>query len=209
MSLEATHIRLALDVQNKYQVKNLERYVNGVIYPDSRYVTAIDRLLTHPSDISDSHWEKSDDFKKGWLVHLLADKIQKEITQEKLPFVFEGQRGQGSEVWIKHTAIKVLQDLDDLRKFDIKLYLPYLKNVENPNGEDLKKVCQYNEIFIKMYNQPKEVNIDSYYQMLLDFGIGQELSSKVVFQAKEYNENKIIRSAVPKIYPKTIERFRI
>lgn len=47
MSLGATHIRFALDLRDRYQVQDIEKYLSGTIYSDSRYVTKIDRNLTH------------------------------------------------------------------------------------------------------------------------------------------------------------------
>ena len=47
MALEATHMRFALDLKNKYQVRNIKKYIVGTIYPDSRYLSGIDRTLTH------------------------------------------------------------------------------------------------------------------------------------------------------------------
>lgn len=204
MALEATHIRFALDLKDKYQVKNLKKYIIGTIYPDSRYVTGVGRLLTHPTDYFDWHWEIADDFKKGWLIHLLADKIQYRVTKEILPDVFNGATGQGSEVWIKHSAIKNLLDLDDIKKFDIKHYLPYLAYAENPNGEDIEKIREYNQIFAKMYSDLLKVNINSYCEMWKKIGIGDELALKIKAQTENYSKNNEIMEAVGKIYQKML-----
>ena len=48
MALEATHIRFAFDLKDVYDVSDIDAFVSGSIYPDSRYVTGIDRLATHP-----------------------------------------------------------------------------------------------------------------------------------------------------------------
>jgi hypothetical protein len=201
MALEATHIRFAIDLKDRFNVQNMERYISGTIYPDSRYVTGMDRMATHPEDYTDWDLKRADDFKKGWLVHLFADHIQWEITKELLPKVFEGSEGQGGERWIKHTAIKILQDLDDVRKFDIKSYLPYLRHVENPNGENVKMVERYNLLFLAMYADPATVNIDSCYEMWKAFGIGDELAEKIKFRAGVYLKDKAITETIHRIYP--------
>lgn len=206
MALEATHIRFALDLKNKYQAKDIKRYIVGTIYPDSRYVSGVDRFLTHPIDFMDWRQKDLDDFKKGWFVHLLADKLQRQVAEEKLPQVFEGEDGQGSEVWIKYTAIKILQDIDDVRKFDIKKYLPYLAFTENPNGEDFDLVNKYNKIFIKMYAEPDEVDIDSCYEMWREFGIGDDLAAKVKKQSEEYSKDERIMNIIREIYSQMIIR---
>lgn len=208
MALEATHIRFALDLKDKYRIKDLKRYIVGTVYPDSRYITQIDRLLTHPVDYPDWQWETADDFKKGWLVHLLADQLQRQITKEKLPQIFEGETGQGSKVWIQHTAIKILQDLDDVKRFDIEQYLPYLEFTENPNGEDFDKVNKYNQIFIKMYAKPSQVNINSLYEMWKKFGISDDLANKIKNQAEQYSEDKSVMVAVREIYCGMLSRIK-
>lgn len=204
MAFQATHIRFALDVKNKYRVKDIKKYVVGTIYPDSRYITGIDRLLTHPTDYLDWHWDTADDFKKGWLVHLLADKIQWLVTKEVLPQVSEGATGQGSEVWVKHTAIKILQDLNDVRKFDIKQYLPYLEYTETPNGEDFEKVKKYNQILSKTYGEPAQTNINSYYEMSREFGIVDELATKISIQVEQYSKDMTVMAVVREIYQKML-----
>ena len=68
MALQATHIKFALDLQAKYNVKNLEKYISGANYPDSRFLTGVGREKTHDLDsleLLDS------DFKKGWHNHLI------------------------------------------------------------------------------------------------------------------------------------------
>ena len=47
MSLQITHIRFALDLHKELNITSLDQYISGTIYPDSRYMTGIDRSLTH------------------------------------------------------------------------------------------------------------------------------------------------------------------
>ena len=200
MALEATHIRFALDLKDKNKVSDIKKYLSGTVYPDSRYVSEIDRHLTHPEDFMDEGFIKNDDFRKGWAVHLLCDKIQVQITRDKLPEIFELETGQGSPRWIHHTALKILQDIDDVQKFDIKKYLPDLDYVEAPNGEDPKIVLRYNQIFQNMYKDPAKTNIDSCYEMWKLFGIGDELATKVKLQAEAYSKDKRIMDFIGQIY---------
>lgn len=207
MALEATHLRFALELKNKYQVKDIKKYVSGVVYPDSRYITGIDRLLTHPIDYLDWHWDTADDFKKGWFVHLLTDKIQYDVTKEKLPQIFDGNTGQGSDVWINHSAVKILLDLADVKKFKIKQYLPYLSYLENPNGEDLKILEKYNQIFVKMYANPEKINVDTSCEMWKDFGVSSDLVEKVRSKVLEYSKNATIMQAISEIYQDMLNKL--
>src|SRR5438552_1184801 len=125
MALEATHLRLALDLKVKYQIKDEGSYLAGSIYPDTRYITKLDRNLTHPHDYV--NWERStlDDFHKGWLTHLLGDSAQFNIIKQKFPEIFAvGPLEQDNDVWVMLTGVKVLQDLNDAQSFDIARHFP-------------------------------------------------------------------------------------
>ena len=51
MGLEATHIRFALDLKEDLDAKDLNKYLSGAIYPDSRHVTKLERKVTHNFDL--------------------------------------------------------------------------------------------------------------------------------------------------------------
>jgi hypothetical protein len=208
MALEATHMRFAFDLQKKYQIKDTEKYIAGTIYPDSRYFTGIDRTLTHPSDYAGWNWEEADDFKRGWLAHLLVDKTQWQIIQEELPDIFTGDYSRHDrEIWVKHTAIKILQDIEDAKKFNIKLYLPYLEFSANPNGEDIEMVKKSNKVISKLYAEPDKLNINSYHEFWECFGIGSELTKKLIIQAERYQNDKKIMSVINNLYQKALDRI--
>lgn len=209
MAFQATHLRFALDLKEEYRVQNLQQYLVGTLYPDSRYLTKIDRGITHPKDYM--HWniEQIDDFQKGWLIHLRCDEIQRTIQTEYVPSASEGDTRQGGEVWIKRTALKLLQDLDDVRRFDISSILPLLEYAENRNREDIKLLRQYNQIFPRIYTEPLEMDIKSYGEMWTAFGIEAKLSEQVEQQALAYEQNSDIRSSIPNIYPEMLVRARL
>ena len=206
MALEATHIRFALDLKAKYKIQNIKKYVSGSIYPDSRYVTKIERELTHPEDFLDSKFFQSDDFRKGWHAHLLCDKIQWKVTKELLPEVFKGQTGQGSQVWVRHSAIKILQNIYDIKKFPITEYLGCLDYVENPNGEDIKTLKKYNTMFKKMYSNSETVSIEREFDIWKFFGISDVLALQVKERVMGYSANKSMMRVILKIYPVSLKR---
>lgn len=195
--MEASHIRFALDLKDVLQVSDENAFVSGSIYPDSRYVTGIDRLATHPKDYRDDPMFKSGDFKKGWFAHLFADDIQGRLMREMLP---ETSTGDGTESWIKRTAIKVLQDTDDVQKFDIARYLPCFEHVENPNGEDVEILRKYNRIFPVMYARPESVGIEEECEIWRQFGIGDELVMKIQRQAEEYGTDVTMMKTIKRLY---------
>ena len=204
MPSEATHIRFALDLKSKYAVRDVGEYIRGTVYPDSRYMTGISRELTHPENFMDWDVAVADDFKKGWFVHLLGDAIWTQLLPELLPEALEGTKGQGSETWIKSTAIKILLDINDAKKCDILSCLPYLNRAENPNGEDMKTMEEYHRALQAAYANPQNINIESSDTLWTAFRVPEMLSRKVKQKAAEYGRDERVMEKVRRIYPNMI-----
>ena len=187
MALAATHIKFALDVKGKYHVQDMGRYLIGTIYPDSRYITGIKRELTHGDYLLSSQFA-SDDFKKGWSVHFVCDKVFNKITDKDFSeFLISGAPANfGTDWWINKTAIKILLDIEILKKIDIKQYLPMLNLVENPNGESIEDMRYSNSLTQKLYIKEK-VTIEDIGIMFLKLGIKKELIKGVVRKSTEYS----------------------
>jgi hypothetical protein len=179
MALEATHMRFALDLKDYFEIKNACEYLSGTIYPDSRYVSGIDRDLTHPKDLFERKHAELSDFEKGWLVHLICDKLQSQLIRERFPEIEQMEKGEGNSRWVYHTSLKILQDLADVRAFDIQSCFPCLRQAFNPNGEEIEKIEGYNAIFPVMYAEPEHVTAESVYGMWKKFGISAELIDKL------------------------------
>lgn len=180
MPQEATHIKFALDLKEKYKINNLASYISGTIYPDSRYITKIDRELTHGGEETIS--KRTDrDFKKGWEAHLLCDKICDQVIEETLPelFVDAGPGGQGTERWIIKSAIKAVQDIAICKKFNPNPYLAMVDYPESPNGESLKNLAIYNQLIRGMYEKKKELGVEDIKKMWLNFGLDRKTVKKV------------------------------
>ena len=175
MALEATHIRFALDVLERHQVSTLREYLSGTIYPDSRYVTGIDRTLTHNEDILDEHFSQSD-FTKGWQVHCICDDVQRATHQQLFPdfHIYEGQKK-----FIYLTALKLFQDISDAREVNVLKYLSLLDYAYNPNGEDIKKINQYNQIIQETYLEGN-ITPSTYYKMCIKLEFDQKLTNTLI-----------------------------
>ena len=197
MALEATHMRFAVDVQKYLQIHAIDSYISGSIYPDSRYITGIDRQLTHAKDYKNNIFFMQSDFRKGWYSHLLCDEVQGLLMDEMIP---ETVPGDGKEKWIRRTAIKVLEDCDDAARFEISKYLPYLQHVENPNGENLETLRIYNAIFPHMYQNPENISVQNAIEMWQAFGVGKELVQRVHQQVDAYASDEHILGEVGKLY---------
>lgn len=208
MALEATHIRFALDVKDFFEVQSVDKYVSGSIYPDSRYPTGIDRTLTHDdSQMLKSFWE-SDDFRKGWASHLLYDKIQFSVHADWFKSILKEANPEmtSEEDWIVRTALKILQDIDDLRHFDVKKHLSALAYVETPNGEDDAQMRKYNQLFINIYNKSPEVTIEDLEKMWVDWGVDASTATKMRRKAHEIQKDKQLMQSVIGAYDETLSR---
>jgi len=208
MALYGTHIRFALDVRDYFAVADLKQYISGTVYPDSRSFSRIKRELTHNLEFEDKSFYNNNDFKKGWAVHLLYDHIQFNVISEIFPTLFSRQEIMyGNDHWITTTVIKILQDLDDIKYFDITVYLSCLDYIETPNGESEQVIKNYNNILVNVYKKLPS-GIDDY--KLTWPGIGMETKVVEAIKSKffELEKNKEVMDKVKLIYPRSLEVFK-
>jgi hypothetical protein len=208
MALEATHIRFALDTQDVFEVEDLSKFISGTIYPDSRYPTGIDRTLTHDdSQMAKSFWG-GNDFRKGWATHLLYDKLQFAVHTDWFGALLKGSDPQmtSEEDWIVRTALKILQDIDDVSHFDILPSVSALNYIETPNGEDTAKMYKYNQQLSTIYNKAPVVTIEDLELMWVDWGISAEIAAKMRNKAYEIQKSEYLMVMIEKIYDETVMR---
>src|SRR4030042_437236 len=139
MSFQAAHLRFAQKVQDIIHPQDLTGYFSGTLYPDSRYITKVDRAKTHtdvriePRKILDL----TDDFDKGWQVHLWYDKLGlHHLDQIVLNRSWTPNDADNVEVWSQLTGAKLVEDLYWWQNTDWPQILPYLKFTANPHQED-------------------------------------------------------------------------
>lgn len=201
MALEASHTRFALDLKEKYKVNDIEKYIFGANYPDSHLLTKLSRIQTHPADFLEWKLPELSDFKKGWFTHLLCDKIQAKVFQEKFPFIYKDEMPEyWNKSWLAITAIKALQDMEDLKMVDMSSVWTGIDLIENPNGEDLdqlKKFYKRSEVF---YLHPEEITVINYYHKLIDVGISASIARNVLDKAQEYSKNPEMMESIKTIY---------
>ncbi len=208
MALQATHIRFAIEMKDKCPPSDLGEFIAGTVYPDSRYITNTPREVTHPENFMEWDLGEADDFKKGWFLHLLCDEVQGEAALELFPHVFSKDGRQYDEGWIKYTAVKILQDFHELQYFDLKPYLPYLKRVRNPNGEDIEKIKWHNQIFLDMYAEQEKINLESHFPISRKLGTSEPVVEKLREWTERYRSDKEIMERVKKMYPMMVRLAR-
>ncbi|MCK5416031.1 hypothetical protein KAI92_01230 [Candidatus Parcubacteria bacterium] len=208
MSLEATHIRFALDLKNKYQVQDIEKYISGTIYPDSHYVTKIDRELTHNDDILNPAFAK-DDFKKGWQVHQICDIMQNRMKKRVLPkFFSKKHNGYDEQRWIISTSMKIIQDMNDMQQFPIQKYLKYLAFSYNPNGENINEIKKYNQIMVDLYKDKKKITVEDNFNMWLALGINEKLGIKIKTKTEELLKDEVLVKKIEHTYIDMLNNYK-
>lgn len=207
MPLEATHIKFALDLKSKYKIKNLNEYISGTIYPDSRYVSKIERMLTHGGQES-VFKNTNSDFENGWAIHLLCDKVCNKVIEEELPelFVGVGPAGQGTERWIIKTAIKGIQDMEIYKQFDPNPYLDMVDYFGSPNNESAEIIKRYNQIIKEMYHDKKEITILDIGEMWLKFNGESEMIEKINKKTELLLKNPVIEAKIKNLYDKMVKQ---
>lgn len=204
MPLETTHIRFALDLQNKYEIKDMSKYISGTIYPDSRYVSKIDRSLTHNDEIMLPEFGV-DDFHKGWQVHQICDKAHNKIRKRLFPDIFPiDYKIYNEQGWIDTTALKIIQDMDDMQSFNIQFYMKDLEYHHNPYNENIINIKNYNQIMIDLYKNKKVTSIEDNIKMWLALGQEERLCREVEKKCKIFLKKPKIIERVKSVYSNMI-----
>lgn len=205
MACQATHIKFALDLQNKYNIQDLNKFLSGVSYPDSRYVTNIGREMTH--DLSRVVLPKND-FEKGWHNHLVCDLTQKDSINSLLPDDFNDvhrQNTHGSDLWIKRTVVKIIQEIEIYQTFDVQPYLSALDYVENHNGEDIGLLEKSNKIIQDIYGNKKNITLNDMLDLNRALGFSEELLEQIKKETEKIMADSRLVSIIQSLYPEMIE----
>jgi len=139
MALPATHIRFAVTIADRLAVGDMAAYLSGTIYPDSRWLTGVDREQTHAHRFNNPAFP-SDAFTLGWHVHCACDLIQADLHER----ILAGLADLDAEArWIRCAAAKVVQDMRDSQRIDLDSRMRLLRHANAPNGESRDRVFEY------------------------------------------------------------------
>jgi len=106
MALPATHIRFALDLVHRFPIDNTAQYISGTLYPDSRWLTGVDRLKSHTDRYLEADFPDSE-YTYGIHIHCVCDMVQAQVFEESLPGL-QGLEDQAR--WLYLSAAKMIQD---------------------------------------------------------------------------------------------------
>ncbi len=176
MALIMTHIRFAMDLADRFPIKEMAHYISGTVYPDSRWVSRIDRELTHHEQFKALDFPFND-FTKGWQVHCICDHVQNDIFEDCFP---EVNSLTPEERWVQLSVAKIIQDMADLQQFNLEEQLAHLDYVINPNKEDIHRVKTFYNVIRETYHNRSVPTIQDYKQFWLDVGLSEILVEKIV-----------------------------
>lgn len=200
MALEATHIKFALDLKDIYKVKNLDHYISGSIYPDSRYVTGVNRAKTHPQNLMGLNptWT---DFEKGWAAHIVCDTLGNMVRLQTFPELFVSVSPETQ--WLRATAMKIIEDLEVEQTFDLKKYLACLNYAANPCKENLDEIKKFNKLVQDTY-KPDIHSLKQVEFFWSGMGLQKDKLDQLNEQANAYLNNKDIFSGIKSLYSKMV-----
>ena len=209
MSFQASHLHFAQKVQSIIKTADLTSYFSGTLYPDSRYITKVDRAKTHtdvriePRKILDL----ADDFSKGWQVHLWYDKLAlRLLDQIALDRAYQPEDMKNPEIWVKVTSAKLVEDLYWWQKTDWSKILPYLKTVKNPNKEHLAILDSWYQHFINFY--PQKPNLEAYRYQAEFMGIAPAKIELIQKNAHNLYNNKTKRQQIEQVMNQVFIQFK-
>lgn len=204
MALEGTHVRFALDLLPMLDIADIDSYCAGAVYPDTRYVTRVDRNVTHgPECPHDPFAEGLSDFQRGWASHLLYDHeaggaMKKHLSPELGPL------GQGNAAWVEFTAMKVVEDMEAVRsRPDALTYLQNLSMPSSPSGEPLEKLQYHFSITSKLYRAAP--SLVEYRQWFIDIGAPEELATAIADRARAMLSDAEYSANLTAIYQRVLD----
>jgi hypothetical protein len=175
MALPATHLRFAAAVAEELDVTDRKAFFSGTLYPDSRWVTGVDRGLTHDRRFLDPGFP-TDDFTLGWHVHCVCDHIQGRIHARLLRPLPERD---SDARWVLMAAAKLVQDMHDAARGDLGDHLTLLGDCRAPNDESSSDIGTYFGFVRRAYHRLTTPRWDDYAGLWDDVGLDPALISKV------------------------------
>ncbi|MBD3360011.1 MAG: hypothetical protein GF365_04895 [Candidatus Buchananbacteria bacterium] len=208
MAFQATHLQFAYQIKDVLNINDLDRYYSAVLYPDSRYITKIDRDLTHGKSRMDLNQitKLQDDFQKGWQVHLWYDKLG-------LPKLFNIATGlpykeggmEKMNYWIPVTGAKVVEDLYWWQNNNWSKILQYLKFQKQPNDEDQEILIKWYQYFIDFFQAKPDLNK---YQIQAHFmGIDKHKTKQIIAYANKLNIDNPKKQSLQQVMEKVKAEF--
>lgn len=195
MAFPASHIRFALGLVDTLQVEDMNTYVSGAVYPDSRFYTGLERVKTHPKGLDYEYLHNKSDFYKGWGTHLKCDDIQYEFFTESFTALFTKKKwNENSDEWISLTALKILQDHFDMKTESVEKYVTAISYFETPNDEDENKMSEYMSIVRNAYREQFIGKSSPQESIMRELGLDSDVIIRILDCVEDIKKSKNVVS---------------
>lgn len=205
MSLQVTHIRFAKDLSDMLSISDLDMFISGTVYPDTRYITGIDRAKTHDAELM-RKFHSADEFVRGMAAHYLCDELTNEIRDEW--FEIEGEHIWGGDYWITSTAMKIIQNLKDFKGLNVHEALSHLTIISPRNGESPDLIRKFFDVLKKVYSVKQEITIEDEMKIWSILGLDNDRFHAVYEKTKEFQKNAELVQRIEDVYDESIARAK-
>lgn len=203
MALPATHIRFAAAIAGRLDVADERAYLSGTLYPDSRWLTGIDRKRTHDRRFLEPEFP-SDDFTLGWQVHCLCDCIQADIHAGLIDGLSELT---SDDRWVRISAAKVVQDMHDAAQGDLDTHLPMLTHSRSPNDESVEDVAAYLDLVRDAYSRDSTPRWSDYAVMWNGVGLERRRISQMELQVEHILADDALVTRLYAAFEQMVDRW--
>lgn len=204
MALPATHLRFALEIAHDFEIDDLHAYLSGTLYPDSRWITGVDRTATHNDHCLQSSGHHRD-FGLGWHVHCLCDQIQSRLLANQAPPL---ESLSDRQQWVHLSAAKMIQDQCDLPHVDTHACLKALDHIETPNGENPEDVGRYYGHLRKVYAGKSRLTLADYKLLWRGVGVDGETLSQIVAALNQQSADEAARAQLHAMFQDMLLEYR-
>ena len=201
MAMQATHILFARDIKTYLTVQNPHAYFAGAVYPDSRYVTHIERSKTH---IKRNPFDSSlTDFEKGWATHVLYDELSTPKRHHLLPEPV-GDYHRKDPIHLYVTAMKFIEDEWAYRELQKDSSL--LQNIsfdQAPHEENPELLNKFSKFLFSLYKQhPTEKD---YFAFGVALGTSPDRAHILIEHMKTIKKDQHLVSSITCIYKEVLK----
>jgi hypothetical protein len=205
MALPATHLRFAAVLADQLAVSDWQAYLSGTLYPDSRWVTGVARQQTHDARFRDPAFA-TDDFTLGWHIHCACDQIQGDIHAACL-----GDLTTLTPIarWVRVSAAKVIQDMDDAAKGKLSDYLPLLVACQTPNQESDADIDNYFGFVKQAYHRLSTPAWQDYARLWEQVGLDRPTVLQIENEVQQMRSDPSLIATLNAIFDQMVNQYSI
>ena len=137
-------------------------------------------------------------------MHCLCDRLQKEIHTGILGDLAPLTSDQR---WIRLSAAKVVQDINDAARDDVIQCLDLLTDARTPNGEPLAAVAAYLGLVRKAYGRHSPPDWSDYTRLWLGVGLDRQQIAQIKGEAEQMLADAEMTAGLQATFGRLVDRF--